>query len=77
LRPEEESKRQAFIKAMTLVPFSTAIQDETAAIRRATRLKLPDAAIAATAVKLEAVLLTEDDHFDGLDWPGLTVTDDL
>jgi predicted nucleic acid-binding protein len=69
----EASKRQAFLDAVRIVPFNLAIQDETVSIRRAGRLKLPDAIIAATAVKLGAVLLTADEHFERLDYPGLCV----
>jgi predicted nucleic acid-binding protein len=39
------------------------IEDEAIAIRRAARLKLPDAIIAATALTSEATLVSADDDF--------------
>jgi predicted nucleic acid-binding protein len=69
----EEAKRQAFLDSVNVVPLNMAVQQETIRLRRTRRLKLPDAVIAATAVKLDAVLLSEDEHFAGLSWPGLVV----
>jgi predicted nucleic acid-binding protein len=70
---EEESKIRAFLKRVIVIPYGEEIENETIRIRRTTRLKLPDAIIAATAAKLGATLLSFDSHFDNLNWPGLTV----
>jgi predicted nucleic acid-binding protein len=52
-------------------------EEEAIKLRQYTNLKLPDAIIAATAVKMGAVLLSYDNHFDNLAWPGLTVKKSL
>jgi predicted nucleic acid-binding protein len=69
----EEARRREFLTKVQIVPYSRSIEEETIKLRRATRLKLPDAIIAATAVRLGATLLTEDGHFDAIDWPGLRI----
>jgi predicted nucleic acid-binding protein len=68
--PNEETKRRTFLDGITLMDFNTEIQDETVAIRRAKKLKFPDAVVAATAVLLEVTALTDDPHLLGLSWPG-------
>jgi predicted nucleic acid-binding protein len=67
------AKRKIFIDRVAVVPLEDTIEDEAIKLRQYTKLKLPDAIIAATAVKMGAVLLSYDGHFDNLDWPGLTV----
>ncbi|MFP3040721.1 type II toxin-antitoxin system VapC family toxin [Treponema primitia] len=73
LDAEEYAKRLFFLERVSVIPLNRVIQDETIHLRQYTSLKLPDAIIAATAVKTGAVLLTYDGHFEGLGWPGLTV----
>jgi predicted nucleic acid-binding protein len=46
-------------------------KEKTIALRRTTKLKLPDCIVAATAIVLDAVLLTDDDHLLVLSWQGL------
>ena len=48
-----------------------AIEQKAIEIRRATTIKLPDSIIAATAIILDAVLLTDDDRLLSFSWPGL------
>jgi predicted nucleic acid-binding protein len=56
-----------------VVPLTEEIEEEAIKIRRDVKLKLPDSIIAATAVKLGAVLLTNDDEFVKKPIPGLAV----
>jgi predicted nucleic acid-binding protein len=73
LSPEEIAKRKRFIEEVVVIPLKDDVEEEAIKIRQYTKLKLPDAIIAATAVKAGAVLLSYDGHFDNLDWPGLMV----
>ncbi len=54
---------KAFLADCKLVQFTNEIQDITIQLRKAHKLKLPDAAIAATAVWLNTRLLTADEAF--------------
>jgi predicted nucleic acid-binding protein len=51
--------------------ISNAVKEETIALRRATKVKLPDCIVAATSIVLDAVLLTNDDQLLGLSWSSL------
>jgi predicted nucleic acid-binding protein len=76
INPEEADKIRRFLSKLTTVPLKKNIKQLTIAIRRQnTKLKIPDAAIAATAVLFNATLLTSDPHLLKLQWPGLTVLD--
>ena len=77
LPPDEIARRKAFIDRVAVVPLEDTVEEEAIKLRQYTNLKLPDAIIAATAVKMGAVLLTYDNHFDNLNWPGLTVKKSL
>jgi predicted nucleic acid-binding protein len=68
---EEEKLRSFLSQRIPIMDISSAIKEETIALRRSTRRKLPDCIIAATSIILDAVLLTNDDHLLGLSWPGL------
>jgi predicted nucleic acid-binding protein len=48
--------------------LDTNIKEETIAIRRSKRLKLPDCIVAATSIVLNAILLTDDHHLLNLSW---------
>jgi predicted nucleic acid-binding protein len=64
---------KTFLAQFEIVDMIPAIKDTTIEIRRATGLKLPDAMIAATAVILNATLLSNDPHHIKKSiWPGLT-----
>jgi predicted nucleic acid-binding protein len=60
ITPEVEQEIQDFLKGITIIPLSDEIKWEAIRIRRAgsPRLKLPDAIVAATAVILNACLVT-------------------
>jgi predicted nucleic acid-binding protein len=61
ITPEETAKISAFLNDnVTVVNIDPLIKKETIAIRRATKIKLPDCIIAATSIALEATLLTHD-----------------
>ena len=47
------------------------VLDTNAVIFLTTMLKLPDCIVAATAIALNAVLMTADKKLLGLSWPGL------
>jgi predicted nucleic acid-binding protein len=72
---DEEQDIQEFLSGVD-IPLTTEIENETIKIRRANpRVKLPDAVIAATAVLLDALLISGDPHLLALEWPGLQVRD--
>jgi predicted nucleic acid-binding protein len=61
ITPEEESKISTFLNDnVTIVDIDPRIKNETIAIRRTTKIKLPDCIIAATSIVLKATLLTHD-----------------
>jgi predicted nucleic acid-binding protein len=64
LPPEEIAKRKIFLDRVAVVPLDDTVEEEAIKLRKYTSLKLPDAIIAATAVKMGAVLLSYDGHFD-------------
>ena len=57
---EETVKIQNFLAQTTIVGLLESIKIETIRLRRKYALKTPDAIIAATALKLNALLLTKD-----------------
>ena len=63
LTAEEEQKINDLLKLLERVRLTDAIRDETIRLRRANRLKLPDAIIAASALVQSAVLMTNDQAF--------------
>ena len=73
MTPKEELARRRFLADTTVVPISADIEEAAIAIRKSTKMKLPDAIIAATAVVLNAVLLTGDAMLLKLAWPGLRI----
>lgn len=60
LTSEEESFILEKLSNLTIYGIDNTIKEKTILLRRATRLKLPDAIIAATAIVNNAVLLTND-----------------
>ncbi|GHT87829.1 hypothetical protein FACS1894137_15560 [Spirochaetia bacterium] len=61
------------INHLNKVNLLPTIKEISAAIRRVTKMGLPDAVIAATSIVLSATLLSNDDHLLKLVWPGYTV----
>jgi predicted nucleic acid-binding protein len=70
--PESEKEAQNFLNELTVIPLVDAIERTATYIRRegSPRLKLPDAIVAATAVILNAKLVTYDERLVKLTWPG-------
>lgn len=61
LTPENEAEiRRMLTQDVEVVPLTSAIVERTIQLRRAHRLKLPDAAIVATALELDYELMTND-----------------
>lgn len=66
---------EAFLQSATIIPLYDAVEKIAVAIRRNFRPKilLPDCIVAATAVALGAILLTDDESLKKLVWPGYTL----
>ncbi|MDR1080290.1 MAG: type II toxin-antitoxin system VapC family toxin [Deltaproteobacteria bacterium] len=73
LPTDNERRIQRFLRHVTMVGFDENVEKATTAIRRVTKLKLPDAVIAGTAVALNAPLLTFGRRLASLCWPGLRI----
>src|SRR5207248_887723 len=69
LAPTEEVKLRTIIQELTVIPVDGPVIDEAIRLRRTTRLRLPDAIIAATAIVTGSELLTHDANL--LKVPGL------
>jgi predicted nucleic acid-binding protein len=68
---EEENLRSFLSERIIIIDLSNEIKKETIALRRSTKLKLPDSIVAATSIVLDAILLTDDEHLLSLSLPGL------
>jgi predicted nucleic acid-binding protein len=73
ITPEEEKRILAFLPDITVLPITEAIERETIEISRNTKLKLPDAIIAATAIVTGAEVVSTDPHFRKCTYPKLRV----
>ena len=63
ITPDEEHAINEFLRFVPIIPINSAIEDETIALSRLSKLKLPDAIIGATAIVCEAEIVTHDPHF--------------
>jgi predicted nucleic acid-binding protein len=70
-RADEETQVREFLDGFEIVPLTPAIAVEAARLRRARRLKLPDAVIWATARVEGRVLLTRNTKDFPIDDPGV------
>lgn len=61
LTQEDEQKLRQILLGVNVVELLPAIQETTIKIRRATALKLPDSIISATAMRIGAILVTNDE----------------
>lgn len=66
-----------FLANLTVISLDDKIEHAAIALRRATRLKLPGAIVAATAWAGGLVLLTSDQQMLNLNWPGLEIRSPL
>ena len=60
IQAEEINIIQNFVAQTTVIELRNSIKIETVALRKKYKLKVPDAIIAATALRLESPLLTND-----------------
>ncbi len=67
ITPEEERAIKTFIGDINVVGLLPDVFDATIRLRRKYRLNLPDAIISATALVLEAELLTNDTSLRNID----------
>ena len=70
ISPDGEARIRRFLDDLLIIPLNETIENAAIAMRRAARLKLPDAIIAATALTQEATLITGDQQLRDLQWPG-------
>jgi len=63
ITPSEEHAINEFLRFVPIIPLNEAIENETIALSRSVKFKLPDAIIGATAIVYDAKLVTCDPHF--------------
>ena len=73
MTPQEELARRRFLAGVIVVPITGGIEETAITIRKSTKIKLPDCIIAATAIILDAILLTSDAMLLKLSMPGLRI----
>jgi predicted nucleic acid-binding protein len=66
----EEADINRMLLDLVIVPFLPEIKQQGIIFRRVTRCKTPDSIIAATAIILDATLITHDTGFEKIDFPG-------
>jgi len=71
IEAEHEGQIQSFLSKVAVVELNSEIKRTAIEIRRVAGLKLPDAIIAATAMVIDAELLTNDRKLQSI--PGITV----
>lgn len=72
---DEEQAVTEFLDCVGVMPVDPVIENAAIQIRRATKRKLPDCIIAATALRLEATLVTCDSQLANTEYPGLVTLD--
>lgn len=60
---DEEDNIIEFLQFIPIIPLNETIENEIIALSRASKLKLPDAIIGATAIEFNAKVVTQDPHF--------------
>jgi len=63
ITPDEENAINELFKFIPVMQLNQSIESETISISRASKLKLPDAIIGATAIVYDAEIVTRDAHF--------------
>ncbi|MDR0300891.1 MAG: type II toxin-antitoxin system VapC family toxin [Treponema sp.] len=63
ITPVEENAIIEFLRLVPIMPLNDTIENQTIALSRATKLKLPDAIIGATSIVYDAEVVTCDPHF--------------
>ena len=67
---DEETEAKTFLSTCVVEDISPAVKQAAISIRRTKKLRLPDAIIAATALALNAPILSNDTGLSNLQWPG-------
>jgi predicted nucleic acid-binding protein len=71
---DEEAAARDFLSGCVFIDITAEVREKAILVRRfKKKTKLPDCIIAATAITLNATLLSTDDQLLHLDWPGLYV----
>jgi predicted nucleic acid-binding protein len=73
ITPPEEEIILDLLQVIPTIPLNSAIEAETIAISRATKLKLPDAIIGATAIVYGVEVVSSDPHFLKCTYPSLQI----
>jgi Predicted nucleic acid-binding protein, contains PIN domain len=71
LSEEDEAEIESFLSNIAIVPLDEEVQKATVMFRRATRKKLPDSIVAASAITVGATLVTCDRELAAASFPGL------
>jgi predicted nucleic acid-binding protein len=71
--PAEEEKIRRLLRYMKIIPLNRKVEKTTIPFRAKTKIKLPDSIVAASAITINAILLSNDSDFRDLNFPGLTV----
>ena len=69
---KEEADILRLLSDVVIIPVIPEIKRETITFRRVSRCKTPDAIIAATAIVLDAVLVTQEAKLSSIIYPGFT-----
>jgi predicted nucleic acid-binding protein len=67
---EEEAQGRVLLSGFKRAEIDRAAREHAVAIRRSKKLLLPDALIAATALSLNATVISNDSHLRDFQWPG-------
>ena len=63
ITPQEENQLKRFLHDIPVIDITDEIKERTIALRKKYNLRLPDAIIAATALQVDATLVTNDKGF--------------
>ena len=69
---QEEADISRLLSELVIIPVLPLIKRETIAFRRASRCRTPDSIIAATAIILDAVLVTQEAKLSSVKYSGFT-----
>ena len=67
---EEEAQGRMLLSGFKWAEIDRSVCEHAIAIRRSKKLLLPDALIAATALSLNATVISNDPHLRHFQWPG-------
>jgi predicted nucleic acid-binding protein len=68
---EEAKEIRDFLDELPIVPLNADVEETAIRLRRATRHKIPDAIVAASAIVAKAELVTYDRELVNTNFPGL------